>query len=36
MVLAPGHAHLHAIKFLHRDSFLANPEYSGLPGACVG
>jgi hypothetical protein len=22
-VLAPGHAHLHAIKILHRDSFLA-------------
>ena len=23
MVLAPGHAHLPAIKILHRDSFLA-------------
>ena len=23
MVLAPGHAHLHAIKFLHCDSYLA-------------
>jgi len=23
-ILAPGHAHLHAIKILHRDSFLAS------------
>jgi hypothetical protein len=26
----------HAIPSLHRDSFAANPEYSGLPGCVVG
>ena len=29
MVVAPGHAHLHTIKILHRDNFLAK-----VPGLC--